>query len=304
MATNPPFEARFEATLIKHGPIPPAGGKARKSYLENNGGAELTTAHNEFEVVVELLTDWAEHVPAMFAPIESQDDEARQQIQQSSRRAWRKLTKQIPTTMLKIIEPHIRASEIAAVNALNYLEDTDKADEAHETIHRAAFIRRGLFGCPIAYVDGQFWRDCTVSMSHIRRGLSAGITSDFYCSVCDEKMEDCDHRIGDTYPIKAKKGDDGNCVVCGLLSCTHKQGESYLVTATGIGREAVVHEVSLVARPRYPLSRIKKMTLEIPERYRSLAEDGSLHCDGCIGPCEGLQEYSERDWNLNDKATF
>lgn len=299
MATSPPFKTQFKARILEYGPIPPAGGPARKNYLETSGEAELKTAQHEYEIVVDLLIDWTEYLPPLFDPLESQDDEARHQIQQSSRQAWRKLSKQIPATTLQLIEPHIRASEKAAVNALNYLEDTDRAQETHEAIHRAAFMRSGLFGCPITYVDGQFWWDCTVSMSHIRMGMSAGITSDFYCSVCDEKMEDCDHVMGSVYPIVAQKDDDGSCVVCGLLSCMHKQGETYPVTASGIGREIEAHEVSMVSRPRYPLARIIKMTREVPERYRPYAEAGVLDCDGCLGPCEGLSDNAERDSSLD-----
>ena len=299
MASNKQFQTQFEARIIEVGPIPPAGGPARETYLETRGKAELATANKEYAAVVRLLADWADVIPPLFAPIESSDDRARHQIQQSSRGAWRKLSKQIPKETLQLVEPLIRTSEKAAVNALNYLEDTESAQEAHEAIHRAAFIRSGLFGCPITYEDGQFWWDCTVSMSHLRMGMSAGITSDFYCSICDKKMEDCDHVMGSTYSVVAQKDDDGRCSVCGLLNCGHKQGETYPVTASGIGREIAAHEVSMVSRPRYPLARINKMTREVPERYQPYAEAGVLDCDECLGPCGGLVETAGWDPNLD-----
>ena len=297
MTTRPQFEARFEARVISVGPIPPAGGPARMQYLVHSGAVELNTAEHEYAAVASLLNDWAGSVPPLFSPVESSDENFRQHVQQVSRQAWKNLGKELPEETLRLIEPRIRASEKAAVNALNYLEDTERAQEAHEAIHRAAFIRSGLFGCPIRYADGQFWTDCPVNMSHLRMGMSAGITSDFYCSICNEKMEDCDHVMGDDYQVIASKSDDGHCTACDLMSCAHQSGETYVVTAEGIGREIVAHEVSMVPRPRYPLARIQAMTREVPELYRSYAEAGVLNCDGCMGPCTGLNESA--DWGLN-----
>lgn len=289
-------KAQFEALIMQAGPIPPAGGPAREQYLLANGVVELRTATNEYAAALALLAPWSEGMPTIFSPLETQDDEGRRRISESSRKAWQDYCKKIPEQTRQLIEPNIRRSEKAAVNALNYLEDTDKAEEAHEAIHRAAFVRSGLFGCPITYQDEQFWSDCSINMSHLRIGMSVGITSDFFCSICDEKAEDCDHVMGETYPVVAKTDERGLCMICSLPNCLHDEGASYPVTAQGIGREILAHEVSMVSRPRYPLARITKMTWEVPERYRKHGIAGVLSCDACLGPCDGFNDSAT--WEL------
>lgn len=287
---------QFRAMIIQYGPVPPASGPAREQYMLTNGASQLRTADEEYTTALAFLSDWTELVPNLFSPLESNDEELRDSIVEKSRTEWESLKTEIPHGVLELAEPHIRASEKAAVNALNYLEDTHIAGDAHKAVHRAAFLRRGLFGCPITYREGQFWSDCSINISHLRLGMSVGITSDFHCSICDEKLEDCDHVMGQEYLVAAKTNPQGLCSICELPTCSHQQGERYAVAAQGVGREISLHEVSMVSRPRYPLARITEMTRDLPQEYRSIGKAGLLHCDACLGPCRGFNESA--DWNL------
>lgn len=261
-----------------------------------NGIAELETARRELVETLDLLTQVQAPLPSLFSPIESQDDRARQRIQKASRRAWKEFEKLVPEKTRSEIRPHIEKSEKAAVAALNYLEDTDKAHEAHEAIHHAAFIRSGLYGCPITYRDGDFWTDCSIDISHLRLGMSIGMTSASYCSVCNRRAEDCDHVMGVSYNVVAIIGEDGSCNICDLPECPHENMSTYPVIARGFVRDINIHETSMVSRPRYPLARITEWTKEIPQRYREYAEAHVLNCDGCMGPCKGFNESG--DWPL------
>ncbi|WP_336855458.1 hypothetical protein [Sinomonas albida] len=150
------------------------------------------------------------------------------------------------------------------VAALNYLEDHALADAAHRAIHRAAFMRRGLYGCPIVLGDDdEFWTKCSISISHLRIGMSAGLISDFECSICGLLVEDCDHIMGEIYDKIASRDDDGTCSICEATECEHEIGKAYLTAAYANARNAMAEEVSMVARPRYPQARIVERSIDL-----------------------------------------
>lgn len=287
---------RFRSTVLSYGPIPPAAGPSRLHFLEANGRAALQSADCEFTTALEILGASADAMPSMREPLTEDDHMVRIRIQQEKRAEWDHYVGGLDQSVLAAVESHVRASLAAAVSALNFLEDHELAETAHRAIHRAAFVRRGLFGCPITLEDDDLWTDCPMRMSHWRLGMSVGMTANYICSICERPVEDCDeHAMGDAYEKVATETDDGVCSVCGVAECDHVVGTAYPAIAQGMGRSADVHEVSMVPRPRYPQARITARTLnhldldENPQ-LRWAAANGQLHCDHCLGPCNGFSE--------------
>lgn len=290
-------------TIMQWGPIPPSGGPLRERYLDQHGREALEIADSAYAETIRLLDSRITLMPALDFELVEPDDRRRRAIQREKGAQWHKFRAQTDQATLDAVEPHIKQSIKASMNALNYLEDHPLREEAHAAIHRAAFVNRGLFGCPITLRDDEYWTDCPINISHLRMGVSAGLVSDFECSVCGELVENCDHQAGQTYPKVAELSTGGTCTICNSVECEHRQGETYLVRAFGNARNARASEVSFVARPRYPLARITDQSWDMEDMHddpivKRAAERGELNCDGDLGPCKGLNEM--RDWNLRD----
>ncbi|MBN0042229.1 hypothetical protein JN535_18925 [Cellulosimicrobium cellulans] len=249
---------------------------------------------DQYDAVLAILGDRAREMPALDFQLVEEDDDRARAIQLAKLGEWRHFRATIDQAELDAIEPHIKEATTSAVAALNYLEDHPLKEEAHLAIHRAAFVKRGLFGCPIALRDGLFWTDCPITISHWRRGLSVGMVSDFACSICARLVEDCDHQMGSPYPKTAERN-GGVCTICDTAKCEHVVGEPYLVVAHARAVNAELQEASLVARPRYPQARIVERTLDLGAfgnlaEIRTWAERGVLNCDEDLGPCGGFVE--------------
>lgn len=304
MADSP---GSFRGRILTWGPVPPSGGPFRLRYLEANGREALRVADAEYAAAMRILGDHRPFMPVLHTPHIELDEGVRRQIQRRKRSEWIEFASTIPESVLTEVEPHIRLSESSAVDALNYLEDHELAETSHTAIHRAAFVRRGLFGCPIVLRDDSFWTACAVNMSHLRLGISAGFVSDWECSICGRLVEDCDHIMGVSYEKVANQDSSGLCTICEEDKCEHDVGSVYLVRAFANARNAVLHEGSLVSRPRYPLARIIERTTDLgplgdEPLVRRVAQHGELNCDGCLGPCKGFNEMSR--WNLDrDRPT-
>jgi len=289
--------------VMQVGPIPPSGGPLRERYLDYHGQKALEIAASEYAEAVELLAARASSMPALdFALVES-DGDVRRAIQRDKRARWIRFRAQTDQSTLDALEPHIKKSMKAAMDALNYLEDHELREEAHAAIHRAAFVNRGLFGCPIVLRDDEYWTDCPINISHLRMGVSAGLVSDFECSVCGEMVEDCDHQMGQPYPKVAGRTAEGKCTLCDSVDCEHPEGEIFLVQAHASARNIKANEVAFVARPRYPLARIVEEAKDMgplhdDRRVIRAAKHSDLNCDADLGPCKGFNEM--KDWDLND----
>lgn len=276
------------------GPLPPAEGPNRQRYLDVNGRRELGVSDDAFAAAMSVMGAQADSIPAMPTPLVANDGKSRAAIRRRKHAEWVEFTSTLNPGLLKQVEPHIRQAEVSAVASLNFLEDHELAQIAHHAIHRAAFVRRGLFGCPILPRDDALWTDCAFKLSHVRIGLSAGLVSDYDCSICDRRLEDCDHMTGRTYDKIAERDTEGSCTVCQSTDCDHVIGTAYPTVACGIGRKIVAHEVSMVARPKYPQARFTRMTVDLPSdvgtHLRRVAERGQLHCNECLGPCKGFND--------------
>lgn len=293
---------RYKMLIMQSGPIPPSGGPNRERYLDHHGLTSLQVAAGEYIEVLRLLGAGAESMPALNFDLVEMDDGARRAIQRQKRADWLEFHFSIDPDTLNAIEPHIKKSASAAMDALNYLEDHPLREDAHAAIHRAAFVKRGLYGCPITYgEDQEYWTDCPINISHLRMGVSAGLMSDFECSICGKLAEDCDHEMGEHYPKVAARDAKGKCAVCNETECDHPVGETIMVTAWANARNVKAKEVSMVARPRYPLARVVEKSYDLgpageDPRVRNAAKQGVLNCDGDLGPCMGFTEMT--DWDV------
>lgn len=300
---------RFRLVLMQAGPIPPSGGPLRERYLDHQGRKALEDAASEYAKSIALLAARAAAMPALDFALVEPDDNIRRAIQREKRAQWLDFRAGIGQPTLDALERHIKHSVESAVDALNLLEDHQLREEAHAAIHRAAFVKRGLFGCPIILRDEEYWTNCPINISHLRMGVSAGLVSDFECSVCGELVEDCSHQMGQCYPKVAERTIEGNCALCDSVDCEHAESEIiFLVPAEARARNVTVGEVSLVARPRYPLARIVEEAVNMgplhdDSRLISAAKQGALNCDADLGPCRGFNEM--QDWDLEDAhSTF
>lgn len=294
---------QFKLMIMQSGPIPPSGGPLRERYLDHHGRESLGVAASEYAQAIAVLGASARSMPKLDFPLVEHDDNVRRVIQRDKRARWIRFVEELDRSLLEAVEPHITNSVKAAMDALNYLEDHELKEEAHVAIHRAAFLKRGLFGCPIVLRDEAYWSACPINISHLRMGVSAGLVSDFECSVCGELIEECDHQMGQLYPKVAERTADGGCTICASVDCQHPAGEAFLVQAYGNARSIKAGEISFVARPRYPLARVVEHAKDMgplhdDPRLIYAAKRGDLNCDADLGPCRGFNEM--RDWGLND----
>lgn len=294
---------QIKMLVMQPGSIPPSGGPLRDRYLESHGRESLQVAEEEYAEVLAILGENVGDMPMLPDPLVEADEDLRRSVQNRKRAEWIAFEAQLEQATIGAIEPHIRRSVAAAMDALNFLEDHELMENAHQAIHIAAFVKRGLFGCPIVLRDDEFWSDCPINLSHLRMGVSAGIVSDFECSVCGDLIEDCDHQIGEFYPKRATLSVDGKCSICGASDCEHHIGETFLVRACANARDVRPSEVSFVARPRYPLARIIEESKDLGDlgddpHVRHAAQHGDLNCDADLGPCKGFNEM--KNWNRDN----
>lgn len=284
------------------GPIPPSGGPLRERYLDHHGREALEVAASEYAEAVALLGNRAPSMPALDFSLIEFDEDVRRAIQRDKGKQWIEFRAETDQYAITAIEPHIKKSVNAAIDALNYLEDHELMEEAHAAIHRAAFLKRGLYGCPIVLRDDEYKTDCPINLSHLRMGVSAGLVSDFECSICGEPVEDCDHQMGQFYAKAARRTEEGRCSICSSVNCEHSEGEMVLVQAHANALNIRAAEVSFVARPRYPLARIVEESKDMgplhdDPRVQAAAKNGNLNCDADLGPCKGFNEM--KDWDID-----
>ena len=294
---------QFRMLIMQAGPIPPSGGPLRDRYLDHHGRVALDVSAEEYAEAVALLGELAGRMPTLPKSLVEKDEDVRRAIQREKRGEWIELTAEVDQATVDAIEPHITKAVASAIEALNYLEDHELMEDAHTAIHRTAFLKRGLFGCPIVLRGDEYWSECPVNLSHLRIGVSAGMVSDFECPICGELAEDCDHQMSEFYPKVAARDGEGKCNLCDSEECEHPEGETFLVEARARARNIKTGEVSFVARPRYPLARIygesKDMgMLRDDRRIRYAAAHGDLQCDADLGPCKGFNEM--KNWDLNN----
>lgn len=286
--------------LMPWGHVPPSGGPYRDQYLDLNGREALRVADEEYAAALAILGDHVAQMPVLHTSLVERDGGKRLDVQAGKAEEWRAFVATLDVETVRALAPHLRLSESAAVAALNFLEDHQLVDTAHAAVHRAAFVRGGILGCPVTMHDDEVWTDCSMQIHQLRVGASVGMVSDFACSICGEPVEDCEHLADRKYPKVASKSADGRCTICDAEACDHAVGESYLARAHGIALNIKSGEVSIVDRPRYPMARITDHEMDFgdlatrPGVLKAI-QDGDLHCQECLGPCEGFIEFGGWD---------
>lgn len=289
--------------VMQPGPIPPSGGPLRERFLDLHGRRALEAATSEYAEVVAILSTSPSSMPVLDFPLVESEAEVRRAVQREKRAEWIEFLEKTDRSTLDAVEPHVKRSMTASMDALNYLEDHELREDAHAAIHRAAFVKRGLFGCPIVLRDGEYWTDCPINISHLRMGVSAGLVSDMECAICGELIEDCTHQPGQLYPKDAGRDAAGRCTLCDSVDCEHPEGETFLVPAYGVARSITAGEISFVVRPRYPLARVVEETRDMGQLHDDpqvihAATHGELNCDADLGPCKGFNEMA--NWDLGE----
>lgn len=190
------------------------------------------------------------------------------------------------------LEREARASLSRAVDAFNFLEDTELSNLAHQHAHKVAALVGGVFGCSIEYSEDTHWDTCPLSLMHLRWGMSAGFTATRNCSLCGEDLDLCEHLLDTLYEVRIQHTAEGTCNACGRRSCSHGEGEIVRAYPHAVMGDLKLHEVSMVSKPRDPLARMEKVELNPQSLVRSLGEDPggrAVRCCRCLHPCGGFE---------------
>lgn len=201
----------------------------------------------------------------------------------------------------RALESSARRSLGRAVDAFNFLEDTELAEPAHVHAHKVAALAGGIFGCGIKYRQGTYWDTCPVSLMHSRLGMSVGFTSTRVCSLCGEDLDLCEHLLDVLYEVQVHRSSEGICNACGRLGCSHSDGEMALSYPRPVMGDAQIDEVSLVPRPRDPLARITEVEIDPQLLARSLGAEPSgrsIRCFRCLRPCGGFRSSHDK-WGID-----
>ncbi len=195
------------------------------------------------------------------------------------------------------LETAARISLARAVDAYNFLEDTELSDLVHQHAHHVAALVGGLFGCHIEYSDETYWDVCRLTLMHNRLGMSVGFTANRLCSVCKQDIDSCPHLLDTQYDVTVRRDPDGVCNVCGRLSCTHTDGDTVSAFPRPMMSQMQLHEVSLVSRPRDPLARFTKIEFSQEVLQQGLGEfptGEDLCCYRCLNSCSGFNHLPKR----------
>lgn len=168
-------------------------------------------------------------------------------------------------------ESETQAREGLAIlrSAVDWLEDTDYFDRAHNALDDAGHQVRSEFGCHLTFdPEKGYSRTCPVDLAHTRVGMSVGyIVEDVECSICRQDPEDCHHITGQTYG-------DRRCI--------------RVVT------RADLLEISFVSRPEQPDARIHSVSVTRDElekaRGPSFRYGMPVSCNLCLQKCDGMSE--------------
>ncbi|MDP9798751.1 hypothetical protein J2S43_007263 [Catenuloplanes nepalensis] len=273
-------------TFLHYGWIPPAAGPDRLAALEAAGHDELQAAKKVFNLALDRSGCQQRH------------------LTESPKAPWwiyKGKNKPLPACA---VQPRSQAGETEArlalshaVNSFNILEDLPDASDSHRLVHEIGAFISWHYGCKIELKDGLWrWR-CPATLSHLRIGLSAGFTATRVCSICDQDISVCDHLPDQRYRVAVDGGSD---CACGTPSCKlHKPGDFADLYPAALIKEADLHEVSTVARPRDPLARISEISFAMDRMSAMLGKMpipssvSALSCHHCRQVCTGL--WSDAD---------
>jgi hypothetical protein len=151
-------------------------------------------------------------------------------------------------------------------SAMNWLEGSEKFEDAHRQLDAAGHWVRTTFSCSLTQAGESYEITCPVALAHNRSGFSVGyVIKQAECSICGQDPEGCPH-------INGREYDGERCV--------------RVVT------EAELLEVSLVGAPRNPDARIESMSVSTQDLRAQLGPDWRpgmrVSCDRCLNECTGI----------------
>lgn len=274
--------------ILPVGPVPPGSGPVRKQYLLSNGTLALRASAADFAAVADALRlDSLPNEKVFFgAPFDSVLGEAQ-------RVAWARIGTHLDRDTLAQQRSLLGSAVNQAVRALNYLEDSELAEEAHAWVHLTARLQTALFGCRPWVEDGDLWSDCAVRVSHERWGCSVEMTTAWNCSICGSRFDSCPHDPDSTYEVVIARATSGQCSACAELNCDHQDGEVVETSPLPVAASISAGAIAIVDRPRYPDARPTQITLPIAPNgaHFDNALEGNLHCTACLGACPGWSYF-------------
>jgi len=284
-------------------PIPPAGGPARRAVLLHQGTSYLEESQRQYDAALQFLPKRVaallpartrlDAVVTVSSPTERQAMEQRSRTWEQAQHALR--VEASDQTRLEL-ERRIREALDTAVTAFNFLEDEELGRAAHQHAHTVGETVSRLFGCQAEYRESHFWDVCSLSLMHLRIGLSPGFTGSRLCSVCRQDLSDpaaCPHVPGIAVAVEVEER-DGLCSACASRwPCTKHLPETRVtVVPHAVIPEVDLHEISYVDRPRDPRARIT--AVELPHALlraqlgRLPTKEEPLLCHRCQQPCQGM----------------
>lgn len=280
---------KMSVNLMRFGTVAPESGPSRDEYLRTNGGAFLENAARALTEVAAVLGDC--RLPVIES-LSGHAEDDRLHVDAAIVR-WREIRESFAEVIEDQLRKPIEAGVSSAINALNYLEDTELREVAHELVHQASSLRSGFLGCKLWVDNGAVHSDCPVRIAHLRWGISPEIKVDWVCSICNERFDTCSHIPDQEYEV-AVNHSNGSCSVCSERSCAHLDGQRMLASARRIAsRIEKLVAVALVARPRDPEARVQSLELveAADPELRRRCENGTAVCTECILPCTGFVEF-------------
>lgn len=185
-----------------------------------------------------------------------------------------------------------------------YADETELEKKPHKLLHQIAKWKHDTIGCHLIKQGDEYIQRCKVAITHRRMGFSAGLTGTPVCTLCGKSEFDCEHSKDKTYWTRGGTNKQGECFICLEKSCTeHSDSYIYKVSPTTRITNPVLHEVSMVRKPRFPLARMQEVPIskeEIEANAGIIDESKGMvyTCHTCGGSCPGFQEFLGLDSEL------
>lgn len=186
-------------------------------------------------------------------------------------------------------------------SAFNWLEDTDREEDAHRELHEMGRSTRTRFpdGCVLTWNGSSYEHRCPVRLCHKRFGFSPGMTvGKRICSICGDDISECPHLGDQLYTVRGGPGASGYCPVCAMQvgdrACDHSSNETFEVEPVSIITEIDrLEEISLVPRPQQPDARLTAIPVDgeaLKDALGLVFSYGidTVTCSACFNPCSGF----------------
>lgn len=293
---------RIRGLILRYGEIPPAGGAERTDYVLYQGHLANQRAGlllDRSTAAVEAAT--GAPVPVWLAstpPAGHSADDARKDLLTASELvvslalAWSPNLTTLPGLRPLPGEVDARNALRRAKETYHWLAETEHAEMGHRNLHAIGRYVSVLYGCYHLWDDDdQSWYEvCPSRLAHIPYGQSPGFTTGYICSVCGDDPSECEHHPDDTVDMVASRV-TGRCSICDAENrCEHEPGTTHPVRPRAIWTDPVMHETSLVPRPRDPLARISEVEIRDAPKEPS-TPTRRWRCLQCAMGCDTLTPY-------------